>query len=486
VLYRLPEVLQAQKEHGGLYVVEGEKDVETLRSLGRVATCNTGGAGKGKWHPEYNECLRGCHVFVIPDNDKVGREHAEGIVTGLAGVAASVRLVRLPGLNEKGDVSDWIAKGHTIGDLDELAWATKPEEPPAWESYPGPAITLVDLREPPEPLDWLVDGILIKAMVAGLTAPGGTGKSFLMLQMLYHMAWGVDWGPFRPTRPLRSLILAGEDNQRVINMRLWRIGSGRYPCGYHVTSVAGRCGPLMEADRYGPAEKSKWWTWLDRTLDLYQDLDILVLDPRSRFYGLDENNNDLATQWSSAVEELIKKHGCAIWTPHHVGKQAAGAELGAGRARGASAFHDACRMVLDMGGIDEKEARKFGCSRKEIVKLDMVKNNNAPGWNEPVYFRRGEYGILEPWTPVEVQLDAVCKAIPLALAAHKGTIATRDVRKRTEKLFLEEVQARVKGITWDELIEGLEKCLAEEVIFERSRRGSSGQTTVTLSLIRQE
>jgi len=47
VLYRLREVLEAPI----VFVVEGEKDVETLRSYGFVATTNAGGA-KAPWLPE--------------------------------------------------------------------------------------------------------------------------------------------------------------------------------------------------------------------------------------------------------------------------------------------------------------------------------------------------------------------------------------------------------------------------------------------------
>ena len=46
VLYRLPEVLEAPI----VFLVEGEKDVETLREYGFVATTNAGGAD-AKWCP---------------------------------------------------------------------------------------------------------------------------------------------------------------------------------------------------------------------------------------------------------------------------------------------------------------------------------------------------------------------------------------------------------------------------------------------------
>ena len=46
VLYRLPRVLEAAQSGDGVFVVEGEKDVEALERAGVTATCNPGGAGK--------------------------------------------------------------------------------------------------------------------------------------------------------------------------------------------------------------------------------------------------------------------------------------------------------------------------------------------------------------------------------------------------------------------------------------------------------
>ncbi|MGB8297961.1 MAG: hypothetical protein WCG85_21265, partial [Polyangia bacterium] len=120
VLYRLPELMATGTDRT-VYVVEGEKDVETLRGLGEVATTNPGGAGK--WRPEYTPALRGRHVVVLPDNDDVGRKHGEDVARALAGVAASVKVVHLPGLAEKGDVSDWLAAGGTVAELQLLAKA---------------------------------------------------------------------------------------------------------------------------------------------------------------------------------------------------------------------------------------------------------------------------------------------------------------------------------------------------------------------------
>ena len=119
VLYRLPRVLEAVRAGACVYTVEGEKDVETLERLGLAATCSPGGAGK--WRDEYSEQLAGATlVAIVPDNDEPGRDHARRVAESLGRHGVPHVTIRLPGLAEKGDVSDWVATGHTAADLQAL------------------------------------------------------------------------------------------------------------------------------------------------------------------------------------------------------------------------------------------------------------------------------------------------------------------------------------------------------------------------------
>jgi hypothetical protein len=113
--YYLPELLAAAPATP-VYVVEGEKDADALSRLGFVATCNSEGADTckgGKWPPELNEYFRDRHVCILPDNDHAGRVHAQHVARNLDLIAASVRVVELPGLLPKGDVSDWLESDPT-------------------------------------------------------------------------------------------------------------------------------------------------------------------------------------------------------------------------------------------------------------------------------------------------------------------------------------------------------------------------------------
>lgn len=102
VLYKLPEVLEAEKD---VLLVEGEKDVENLGQLGFCATCNPHGAGK--WLDSYSDYLKGKSVVIVPDNDEPGRKHAQAVASALMATAESVRILQVPAPHK--DISDWIA-----------------------------------------------------------------------------------------------------------------------------------------------------------------------------------------------------------------------------------------------------------------------------------------------------------------------------------------------------------------------------------------
>lgn len=114
VLYRLPELL-ASDPNEPVLIVEGEKDVDRLLTLGLVATTNLGGAGK--WRSAYNEAFRGRRIAILPDNDEPGRAHAVAVAIALELIAGSIATIELPGLPPKGDVSDWLDAGRTVADL---------------------------------------------------------------------------------------------------------------------------------------------------------------------------------------------------------------------------------------------------------------------------------------------------------------------------------------------------------------------------------
>jgi hypothetical protein len=101
-LFNLPALIAS--ETAVAYVVEGEKKVDALTSLGFLATTSMGGASaphKSDW-----SVLADRSVVILPDNDEPGRKYAEAVTRLLHLAGATVRIVELPGLPEGGDVAD--------------------------------------------------------------------------------------------------------------------------------------------------------------------------------------------------------------------------------------------------------------------------------------------------------------------------------------------------------------------------------------------
>ena len=174
-LYRLPELLASASTGVTVWITEGEKDCDNLRSLGLVATCPIGGAGK--WWAHYPEAFRDRHVVVLPDHDPQaikdgmplwhpdgrpvlpGQDHADTVARSLVGIAASVRVLMLPNLPSKGDVSDWLEAGGNRFDLERLAREAPEYVPPAAPPPPNDGGGEVEdegdgpPEEPPPPED---------------------------------------------------------------------------------------------------------------------------------------------------------------------------------------------------------------------------------------------------------------------------------------------------------------------------------------------
>src|SRR5262245_4836526 len=119
VPYLLPELVKAVAAGETIYIPEGEKDVDSLRAIGRAATTNPGGIKK--WRAEYSQYLRGADIVVLPDNHAEGREHGEQVVASLHGIAKRIRILDIgkhwDGCPDKGDISDWLHAGRSVEKL---------------------------------------------------------------------------------------------------------------------------------------------------------------------------------------------------------------------------------------------------------------------------------------------------------------------------------------------------------------------------------
>lgn len=191
VPYRLPDVAEAIADGQLVIVVEGEKDADALAAWGIAATCNAGGAGK--WPDEIAKHFEGADVVILPDNDDAGRKHCSLVGAALKHVAKRVRVLDLPNLPPKGDVSDWIEAGGDVAqffkliDMHARAWSV------GMPISKFGAVRWCDMDLPGPEHDWLIKDILTRGERSLCVGPSGSGKSFLAQDMALSVARGVTY-----------------------------------------------------------------------------------------------------------------------------------------------------------------------------------------------------------------------------------------------------------------------------------------------------
>jgi hypothetical protein len=204
VIYRWPEL--QQYPDATIFITEGEKDCDRLWSLDLCATT----VASGKWTDDCVQALAGRHVLILEDNDDAGRKKALEAATLLHDVADTVRIVRLPGLGEGEDVSDWLDDPRRgASELADICF-----DAPLWEPSSEPESVSGNEKNEPLPsskslvafpliafehialntgLDYLVKDLLPRVGLCLIWGPRKCGKSFWAMDLARHVAIGWDY-----------------------------------------------------------------------------------------------------------------------------------------------------------------------------------------------------------------------------------------------------------------------------------------------------
>ena len=159
VLFNLPGI--TGNPGRTVFVVEGEKDAQTLAGLGLLATTKPEGVVKtaegrdgDRWRPVFTDTLRGRQVVILPDNDEPGHRHAEIVASWLHAVCPKLRIVTLPDLPPGGDVTDWVTAGGTRAQLEAIVTASPVHlatPDPELATATGDGAHITSASQPPEP-----------------------------------------------------------------------------------------------------------------------------------------------------------------------------------------------------------------------------------------------------------------------------------------------------------------------------------------------
>jgi len=348
--YRLPETLKAIAKGETIYIVEGEKDADNLAREGVFATCNPMGAGK--WSDALSELLSGADVVILPDNDDAGRSHAAQVAASLRGFAKSIRVVELPGLAAKGDVSDWLNEGGDEVELTILSAHAKPWLPEPPRSRFG-AIQWADLDRVVIRQDWLIEGLMFCGDVGMVYGASGSGKSFLAVHAGLCIARGA---PFlgKATRKGAVIYQAGEGGKGLVKRLRAYKQENRVSGDVPFVLLPARL-DLFSKDGDTQAFIDECLTW--RAV-LSDPLSLVVIDTFSTASpGANENASEDMSRLITAGEAINKATGAALLWVHH--KNAAG-----DRERG----HTSLRANIDTA-IEVTKDEETNIRTARLVKL---------------------------------------------------------------------------------------------------------------------
>lgn len=369
ILYRLPEVIEAIGNGDPIWLVEGEKDVDTLVNMyGLCATTMSSGAGH--WEPEYSQLLSGAQVLeIIADNDEPGKDHALSVAAQVRALGGNVRVWVSP---YGKDISDHIESGHAPDELNELTYEMpeglvelrSEEDESAGERILDIVNSVVSNGEltleqmvnrvsvmlstmsqyadedtgrlynwqqfledyKDRGYEWIIPGLLEKQERVIVVAAEGVGKTMLARQIAICSAAGVHPFTFQPMEPITTLMIDLENPERIIQRtshnimreavkmsKTKQVGAHLYiqPAGLDLTSSRDRAIVERLCEQVKPQ--------------------LIVMGPLYKAYvdNGTRTSEALAVEVAKFLDKIRDVYGCALWLEHHapLGTSASSREL---------------------------------------------------------------------------------------------------------------------------------------------------------------
>lgn len=246
--------------------------------------------------------------------------------------------------------------------------------------------------------DCIVENYLY-ADVALLNAPGGTGKTTLILMESIHIALGMDlWGR-KVNKKGPVLLITAEDSREMLVARMRSITEEMGLTAdqvnlvqqlVRISDVSGLGCKLTKIE----TDMVKSSGVVDDIIEGCRDMPpvLIIIDPAVSFGVGESRVNDAEQGLIEVARELRRKLNCCVRYVHHTGKfNAITKSTSQYAGRGGSAFADGSRMVAIMHSHNAEEWK--GLTGEDLDKeevglvMNLPKVSYAPP-QEPIYMVR--------------------------------------------------------------------------------------------------
>jgi hypothetical protein len=375
-LYNLHEIARAPE----IILCEGEKCADALMAQNIAATTAMGGSNAPveatDWTP-----LAGRKVLIWPDNDQTGLEYAERArQTILEAGAISCAILRIPpGKPAKWDAADAAEAGEDLHELKRsmLGVTAEAERTGAPASAPFMSWAVTDPRSLP-PRQFLYGNHYIRKFASVTVAPGGLGKSTLVLAECIAMATGRPILDIRPSSLCKVVYFNAEDPFDEIQRRVLAI------CQHHNIPQAELVGQLFIAsgrDQELILSKGDDGAIVESVFGLMEryaeaeSIDVFAFDPLANMTEAPETN-DAFRRLGKRISLMADRLNCSIELVHHT-RKLNGTEASVEDSRGGSALIGAVRAGRALNPMTPEDAAKAGMETHiDHFRIEAAGKNN--------------------------------------------------------------------------------------------------------------
>jgi len=339
-------------------LVEGEKSADALNNLGFTATTAMGGSSapidKTDWTP-----IKGKHVIIWPDADKVGAKYGREAKRYLESLDCTVNVVTSPlGVKDGWDAADAVAEKR---DINEILTSKRNR---------ARLYSISDLLDLPTP-DWLISNVLPETGLALLYGPSGAGKSFAAIDLALHIAHGRPWLG-RATKKRAIVYIAGEGRFGIAKRAVaWHhyhgVGCAGVPF-YVIPTALDLLNPKVDLEQL-----------VDSLTRLNAPIGGVVVDTLARaFHGGDENDAKDMGAFITNCDHIRDVTGGLIMPVHHTGKDK---DRG---ARGSSALRAAVDTEISVDRIEDTDLLTMRITKQKEAEEDGPFSFRLMGLEDPI------------------------------------------------------------------------------------------------------